>query len=260
MRARSMLHAALAALVLIAFVACSAASGGSPDVSADPARPREVARVVSVSSTVPDVRAATRAVRGAIERHEGFVASASEVTGSGSHARVVARVPAARLAALRAELHALGELTSDEERMEDVTDARADVGARLRNARREEERLLALMGERTASLADVLAVEARLSAVRERIEELETSERTLRDRVALAEVHVYLAPRPQPFWHEPGATFTSAASFGFEAVAAVTVGIGAVVVAAGPTVALGALGIALLVWLARLALRRRSYA
>ncbi|MCZ7683824.1 MAG: DUF4349 domain-containing protein [Sandaracinaceae bacterium] len=154
--------------------------------------------------------------------------------------------PAARLEALRAALRALGEVRHEEEVVEDVTEQRSDGAARLRNARREEERLLALMSERTATLSDVIAVEARLAEVRERVEQLEAAERALAQRVELAEVHVELSPRSAPFWRDPLATLSRAGAFGVEAAAAIVVGAGALATGAAPTLALFALVLVLL--------------
>ncbi|MCC6878012.1 MAG: DUF4349 domain-containing protein, partial [Sandaracinaceae bacterium] len=151
---------------------CSCSSREPPGPGGDPS-PEGRERAVSVWMQLA-AEGITDDVRALTARHHGYVQRGVEHERSAS---LELRVPAAELEALRRELRGLGELGYEREEIADVTDEHSDLNARLRNARREEERLLALMEERTHSLADVLAVEARLSAVRERIEQLEATER-----------------------------------------------------------------------------------
>jgi hypothetical protein len=235
MRSRSIRF--IVVLFALALLACSDRGGGESARSsgASEADGRDRALTVRLSLAVDDVEARTAAVRTLLARHDGYV---DHATTSGEHASLVLRVPVAELEALRVALRGLGELRHEEEQAEDVTEQRADTGARLRSARREEERLLELLSMRTASLADVIAVEQRLASVRERIEQLEASERALTQRVELAVVHVDLSLQGVPFWREPIATLRDAAAWGVEAAAAIVVGASALVAGAGPTYAL----------------------
>lgn len=105
---------------------------------------------------------------------------------------LVLRVPVAALDRLRTEVATKeGVQVLDETRTtKDVTDAVADLDARLRNAHRAEERLLALLDKQTGSLADVLAVEKSLGETRERIERMEAEQRLAKGRVELATVEI----------------------------------------------------------------------
>lgn len=105
---------------------------------------------------------------------------------------LVLRVPVAALDRLRTEVAIKeGVQVFDETRTtKDVTDAIADLDARLRNAHRAEERLLALLDKQTGSLADVLAVEKSLGETRERIERMESEQRLAKGRVELATVEI----------------------------------------------------------------------
>lgn len=152
------------------------------------------------------------------------------------------------------------ESASIREGSEDVTTQRVDVGARARSARAEEERLLAMLRDDTASLADVLAVEARLATVRERIELLEATERELASRVELAHVHVRLSTHAVPPWARPLTTLGDAAELGVHAAAGLAVGLAAFVVAAAPVVALLLAALALVVLPWRALGRRRARA
>src|SRR6185436_4221729 len=98
----------------------------------------------------------------------------------------------ADLGAVRAALGAGGTIARESVQTTDVTDALADLDARLRSAREEEKRLLKLLEERTGSLNDVLASERALAGVRERIEQLEAQQRVAQGRVDLATVDVWL--------------------------------------------------------------------
>lgn len=117
----------------------------------------------------------------------GFV-ELSNVDEAGAH--VVLRVPPDRIDAVRALLIGQGPLTRETRTARDVTDAVADVDARVRAAKLEETRLLDLLANKTGALADVLAVEKVLGEVRDRIERLEAEQRAAHGRVELAVVDV----------------------------------------------------------------------
>src|SRR5262249_59490338 len=74
-------------------------------------------------------------------------------------ARLELRVPVGEVEGIRALLAGLGEITSDTEKSEDVTEERADLGGRLTNPRLEEQRLLDVMQLHTGGGADLLMVE-----------------------------------------------------------------------------------------------------
>lgn len=221
------------------------------------ARPRDLVRTVELSLSVDDVSAAASSVRAGLASSDAYVESS---TLRGSTAFLVLRVPTNELAEARRLLHALGEVEHEEERSEDVTARRTDVGARLRAARAEEERLLELLRDRTATLADVLAVEARLATVRERIEQLDAHARTIASQVEYASMHVRLAERSTPLWRDPIATWSDAATFGVEAAATVAISLGAFLVASAPVVALLLVALALVLLPLRAIGRRRARA
>jgi hypothetical protein len=107
------------------------------------------------------------------------------------------KVPAARFEQLVGGLRPIGKVESVEVSAEDVGEEFVDVSARTANARRMEERLLALLANRTGKLEDVLAVERELARVREEIETTEGRLRYLRTRAAISTLTVTLhEPRP----------------------------------------------------------------
>jgi hypothetical protein len=115
-------------------------------------------------------------------------------TGSQASARLVMRVPEVRLGALLGFARGLGQVTGETQDARDVTREYIDVEARLRNFARTEERLLGLLGQRTGTLADVIAVETELGRVRGESEALTAQLRALDADVAMAKVTVSIYP------------------------------------------------------------------
>ncbi len=133
-------------------------------------------------------------LRTAVEEHGGYVSEARVHGGPHRSASLEARVPRRRSRAFRAAVASVGEVVDDAEKAEDVAEQRADIGARLRNARAQEKRLLDLLSDRTGSLADVVAVE-QLGSVRETIEQIEAQERLLEGQIAYATVKMSITAR-----------------------------------------------------------------
>jgi hypothetical protein len=189
---------------------CLGCSSGSGDLDGPAAREEAIAWNASIATEDP--RAATSELRALTEDVGGYV-SASETRSD--WARLQLRIPASELGTLRERLTALDPDVHLAEQAEDVTEAHGDLSARLRNQRATEVRLLALLDDRTAALADVLAAERELSRVREQIEMLETGERALVRRVAFADVTVAVQLRSPGWLDAPldavGSAFTSGA-------------------------------------------------
>ncbi len=132
-------------------------------------------------------------LRGAVDEAGGYVSNA-HAGGEGKRrsGEFEAKVPVDQLDVFRASLAAAGHVVNESQRAEDVTEQRADLKARVRNARAQEKRLLDLLSDRTGSLADVLAAEKALAEVREQVERLEAQEATLEGHIAYATVKVRL--------------------------------------------------------------------
>jgi hypothetical protein len=190
---------------------------------------------VHTSLVVEEVREAMDSARELVSQHRGYVQEADFLDGKDRRAGLVARIPAAELAAFRKALDDLGDVVSEAERVDDVTEQRADIDARLRNARAHEKRLLELLSYQTGSLADVLAVEDELSRVRESIERIEARQKTLENEIAYACVHIDIRARYVAFWKHPRASIAHAASNGVRVAWSFLVGVVVVVVSAGPT-------------------------
>jgi hypothetical protein len=218
-------------------VAAQALQGGAPGVPGAPAAADRAMRItVETSVTVPDIEAAGRVVRELTAKHGGYV---GEATTSGDEdnrwASFEVHVPVAHLPAFRAGVTGLGEVSSDAEKAEDVTEQRADIKARLGNARAEEKRLLELLEKGTGTLADVVAVEKELASVRETIERMEAQERVLEGQIASATVKIHLSTRHAAARLGPGKRIFHAFGDGFDAAGAFLVGLAVAAASAGPT-------------------------
>lgn len=93
-----------------------------------------------------------------------------------------------------AELEKLGELERSSRDAQDVTEAYADLEARLRNKQLSETRLLSHL-EKSAELKDTLELERELSRVRGEIEQLQGQLNLLKSKTDLATVMVTLLER-----------------------------------------------------------------
>jgi hypothetical protein len=112
---------------------------------------------------------------------------------------VTIRVPADRFTAVLETVAGLGQVIDRALTAQDVTDEFVDLEARLANARRVRDRLLALL-EQAKTVEETLAIEKELGRLNEEIERYEGRLKLLRDRVALSTITVTferVAPLPQ---------------------------------------------------------------
>lgn len=110
-------------------------------------------------------------------------------------AKLELRVPSARFDEAVNGLSPIGKVESVNVTVQDVGEEYVDVGARVANARRLEQRLVDLLAHRTGKLADVLSVERELARVREEIERYEGRMRYLRTQASVSTLSVSI--------HEP---------------------------------------------------------
>src|SRR4029453_3619467 len=99
----------------------------------------------------------------------GFVAtqSSSKLPNGKLRGPVIVKVVPENLDRFLQKARNLGELKNQTLGTEDVTKAYFDTDARLRNARRMEERLLQMLDKNTGKVSDLLQVEKELARVRE---------------------------------------------------------------------------------------------
>ena len=163
-------------------------------------------RTGSATIRVDSLERGIAAVRALARRHGGIVGTQS-ITG-GEHrfrdAMLEVRIPSERFDAALAGLAPIGRVESVSVSAQDVTEQYADVDARVANARRLEERLLALLERRTGSLQELLQIERELARVREEIERYEGRLRYLRTRASVSVLTVTLREPEALIGSRPG--------------------------------------------------------
>lgn len=170
---------------------------GEPKTSPDTATAM-IIRTGTATIQVDSLERAVARLRALAQSLGGYVGNTSMQTGKDQlrSGTVEIKVPAARWPQLLTGLRPIGTLESQNETAEDVGEEFVDVQARVANSRRLEQRLIALLANRTGKLSDALAVERELARVREEIDRYEGRIRYLRTRAAISTMVVTI--------HEPG--------------------------------------------------------
>lgn len=156
-----------------------------------------IIRTGSATIQVDSLELAVARLRLLAQQLGGYVGNTSMETGANQvrSASVEVKVPARRWSELLTGLAPIGKREALTESAQDVGEEFVDVTARVANARRLEERLIALLANRTGKLSDALSVERELARVREEIERYEGRLRYLRSQTAVSTMNVNL--------HEP---------------------------------------------------------
>jgi hypothetical protein len=142
-------------------------------------------------------------VRPAIDRilrdAKGFAGriDATAARGASRTLNATLRVPAPALDATLASIKQLGQVVSESQGGDDVTEQVVDVTARLANARHTESRLTQVLRERTGKVSDVLEAEREIARVREQIERLDADRTNLDRRVTYATVTLEITEEPK---------------------------------------------------------------
>lgn len=171
----------------------------APDQAPAPAATTMIIRTGNATIQVDSLEPAVAKLRALAQQLGGYVGNTSMQTGTDQlrSATVEIKVPAERWSQLLNGLKPVGTLESVTEEAEDVGEEFVDVQARVANARRLEQRLIALLAERTGKLSDALAVERELARVREEIDRYEGRIRYLRSRAAISTMTVVVhEPKP----------------------------------------------------------------
>lgn len=233
----------------------ASAAPATTDVTAIPKASRALIVTVDMSLKVKDMSAAVATIRRETEDAGGYVSSSSTREDGGT---IDLRVPADKVSLLRTKLSDAGEITLSSEKVDDVTEQRADLDARLKNARTEESRFLEIMSQKTGTIYDVINAEKELARVRETIEVLEAQKRTLEGQIALATIHVTLTTPAVTASQTPWASIASAFGAGVKAAETIAIYLAMAIAATSPTlVPIFAVGIALFLVIRR---RRRAAA
>lgn len=197
---------------------------------------RHVVRKASIDLETDDIRSVYLKVLRIIPNEAlGEYVESSEIHGSvpsEGTAYITLRVTADRLDDVLGDLRELGKVINEQITASDVTSQVVDLEARLRNERRVEQELLALMDKREdAPLKDILTLNDSLSQVRERIEKLVAQQQRIGRQVALAtivlSIHGTGAVKPDEaegfpgkLWHNLSNAWDDGSGFLAESVAA----------------------------------------
>lgn len=155
----------------------------------------QIARTAKISLYVASVDAAASTVTRIAKRNGGDVFSSDISNGDGSTAQpsgdMEIRVPAERFDSAMASLMAAGTVREHSTSAQDLTGSITDSDARLRNLRRTEADIRAIM-DRSGSVSQIMDAENQLSQVREQIETLESQLKEMRGQVAYATIDIDL--------------------------------------------------------------------
>jgi hypothetical protein len=176
-----------------------------------PATAPMIARAVSLSIVVKDFAAARASLDSILLRHRGYAAQLTAATQENAPRSLQAslRIPAPELAATLAELKTLGRVQNESQSGEEVTQQHADLAARLQNSRETEERLRAILEQRTGKIEDVLQVEEEIARVRGEIEQMEAEQQALEHRVDFASVDLQLTEEYKAELNPPSASVSN---------------------------------------------------
>ena len=155
---------------------------------------RLIAYYVTLTVEVKEFTPARDKALRAVEKAGGYVseATSAETPGQPRQASLTLRVPADKLPGVLAELRALGRVVNEQLSTDEVTEQVVDLEARLRNSRATEQRLIAVLNERTGKVRDILEVEREIARTRQDIERMEAQRQNLMRRVELATVQMSL--------------------------------------------------------------------
>jgi hypothetical protein len=153
-----------------------------------------IARAVSLSIIVKDFAASLASLDVILARHHGYSAqlnvSTPENAARGFSATL--RIPSPELTLALGDLKTLGHVENETQSGEEVTQQHADLVARLKTSRGTEERMRAILQQRTGKISDVLEVEEQIARVRGEIESMEAEQKALEHRVDFATVELQL--------------------------------------------------------------------
>lgn len=159
---------------------------------------QKLIRTAEIALDVQNIDAALAEIRKVANAAGGYTAELS-ISGVAKdrQAWLVLRVPAAKLDQVLAEIEVVveGRRTSLRTGDQDITLQYMDLEARIRNAQRQEERLLEIL-DRAGSVEELLQVEQELARVRGQLESMTAEFRYLSDRVDLSTIAISLRETP----------------------------------------------------------------
>lgn len=155
---------------------------------------RKLIRTVHMTVETKDFDGLCSTVMQQIEALGGY-AERSDVSGGDynsdnrHYASIVARIPAGKVDEFIGVVKGQGNVTNQQESVDDVTLQYVDVESHKKSLKIEQERLLALL-EKADRLEDIIALEQRLSEVRYQLESYESQLRMMDNQVEYSTVNM----------------------------------------------------------------------
>jgi hypothetical protein len=153
---------------------------------------RMVVKSGTLSLEVDNFDISEKRVSEIAKNQNGFIAnSTSSVNPSGKKSgTIIIKVPVDKYDILINEISAAGKVASKNITSSDVTEEYIDLESRAKTQKELEQRLLKLLSEKTARLVDIVEVEEKLAAVRQRIESLEGKMKLLTNQASYSTLSV----------------------------------------------------------------------
>lgn len=128
----------------------------------------------------------------------GFTTSTnhSKTEGTTPSATATLRVPVRNFESTLTALRKLGEVTQDQSNSDDVTTEVADIEARIKVMRAEEESYVTML-RAARRVGELLEIKERLSSVRQQIESLDAQRKALRSQASYSTINVTFTERPK---------------------------------------------------------------
>jgi hypothetical protein len=213
----------------------SVSMGKLPTVRTNPPM---IAKSSQLALVTKEFDKARGSVEDILKRHGGYLGQL-DVAEPGNGPRTLSatlRIPTAQLDPAITEIKKLGEVESESQSGEEVTQQYVDLDARLTNARNTEQRLSTLLHDRAGQMNDVLAVEKEIDRVRGEIEQMEAEKKTLVNRVDYATLTVTIreVAKAQLLPHPTLERFRNAAVEGYSGLMDAAVGLTVVLLSYGP--------------------------
>lgn len=180
---------------------------GSP---ADSLIHQQLIRTASLTVKVPKVTDATQTATQIVKGLGGYVetSNSSSTDKTRPTATITLRVPVKNFDTLLNKVRALGEVLEDNSSSEDVTATVADVNARLKVMKAEEDSYITML-RAARKVGEMLEIKERLSSVRQEIESLEAQQRALGSQTSYSTVTCVFTqapavgdPKPSESWSD----------------------------------------------------------
>ena len=154
---------------------------------------RQIVRTGDITVRVPDVEDGERKAQKLVHDAGGFISdsSTSNLAAENSSLEMTARVPVTRFDDILASVAALGTVEHKSTAATDVTGQVADMDARLKVMRAQEDVYLRTM-KQTSNMKDVVTVQDQLMQLRERIEGTEAQLKAQREQAAYSTLKISL--------------------------------------------------------------------